>query len=226
MRVSSPLERASRAADTRCVRLAVVAVALLCAASAAAAPSPANPQDAALLARRATPEEQLAQSIARRLTHRAVAVRCVSVDEVPGVLGETPFVNDLPRGYFLLMPSACAELERFRADPAAYDPASCRNSSCAVAISAMVQALDTISHESYHALGFEAESVAECYGMQSLWYVANRLGSSQREGETLAAWYWRYQYPLWRRSHPEYWSPQCKDGGGLDLRPRSHAWPS
>jgi hypothetical protein len=209
------------------VRPAILLAALVCAGTAAAAvPYPANPQDAALLARRATPEEKLAEYVAARLTRRPVMVRCTPVTEVPGVLGLTPFVNHKPRGYFLLMPSACAALERFRAQPTAYDPVACGDELCAERVLRMTQALESVSHESYHTLGFEAEATAECYGMQSLWYVANRLGASQREAERLALWYWRYQYPVWRTSHPEYWSAQCRDGGALDLRKSSHAWPS
>jgi hypothetical protein len=213
------------------VRLAILVASLVCVASASAGggayvPYPANPQDAALLSRGATAQEKLAQSVAARLTRRQVAVRCTPVTEVPGVLGVTPFVNAEPRGYFLLMPNACAELQRFRSAPAAYDPSSCEDVACAQRVSLMVQALETVSHESYHTLGFETESTAECYGMQSLWYVASRLGATQREAERLAGWYWRFQYPAWRRNHPEYWSAQCRDGGALDLRKTSHAWPS
>ena len=209
------------------MRLVVIVAALACAGSAAAAvPYPASPRDAVLLARTPTSEERLAQSVAARLTRRPIAVRCAPVAEVPGVLGLTPFVNHRPRGYFLLMPSACNALERFRAQPKTYDAVLCRDEACAERLSAMVQALESVSHESYHTLGFEAEATAECYGMQSLWYVASRLGASQGEAERLATWYWRYQYPAWRASHPEYWSKECRDGGALDLRKDSHAWPS
>lgn len=209
------------------MRLAILVAALACVASAAAAvPYPASPQDAALLARRSTPEERLAEAVARRLTRLPVVVRCVRVNEAPGVLGLTPFANHRPRGYFLLMPTACAELEQFRERPETYDPSSCGAGACVERISLMVQSLESVSHESYHTLGFQTESTAECYGMQSLWYVANRLGASESEGERLAAWYWHYQYPAWRGSHREYWSAQCRDGGALDLRRRSHAWPS
>ena len=46
-------------------------------------------------------------------------------------------------------------------------------------------------------------------------------------GEALAALYAKQMYPSRRHSaHPEYWSAQCRDGGKLDLRPASHAWPS
>lgn len=196
-------------------------------ASAAAVVYPVRPSDAPLLARSATANERLAESVAYRLTRKRVEVRCTSASESPGVLGLTPFRGDRPGNYFLLMPTACRELASFRADPARFDPAHCEDSACLGAAAAVVQALEAVSHESYHVLGYRSEAIAECYGMQSLWYVAVRLGASTREGESLAAWYWRYRYPAWRTGgHAQYWSARCRDGGALDLRPASHTWPS
>jgi hypothetical protein len=203
-----------------------VVLALGLAASAAAEIYP-RPADARLLVRPPSAEERLAESVARRLTRLPVAVRCSTASEAPGVLGVTPFLNDEPRGYFLLMPLVCRQLTLFRANPAAYDPAVCAGGPCIPRLSLMTQSLETVAHESYHTLGFETEATAECYGMQSVWFVARTLGASVPQSESLAAWYWRYQYPAWRvGSHPQYWSALCRDGGRLDLRPRSHAWPS
>ena len=50
----------------------------------------------------------------------------------------------------------------------------------------MVQSIQTIAHESYHVLGFYLEATAECYGMQSLWYAAHRLGASVEFSQALA----------------------------------------
>jgi hypothetical protein len=212
------------------VRLAFLAgavAAFALGASAAAVVYPARPGDGPLLARASTANERLAESVALRLTGKRVEVRCTSASEAPGVLGLTPFVNGKPSGYFLLMPAACRELARFRESPARYDPSQCTDNACIEGVAVEVQALQAVAHESYHALGYRAEATAECYGMQSLWYVARRLGASTNEAEALADWYWRYRYPAWRTSpHPQYWSAQCRDGGALDLRPRSHAWPS
>ncbi|HEY1367201.1 MAG TPA: hypothetical protein VGF23_08815 [Gaiellaceae bacterium] len=208
-------------------RLLLFAVALAACALAAnaTAATPVRPVDAPLLARSATSQERLAQSIARRLTgHQAVA-RCSVVHEAPGVWGSTPFLNDRPVGYFLLMPKACASLAAFRADPATFDPTACAGS-CPERVYDALFALQTVAHESYHLLGFENEATAECYGMQALWYVARRLGAPVEESQALAALYWR-DYPARRTSpHPEYWSAECRDGGKLDLRPGTHAWPS
>jgi hypothetical protein len=208
------------------VLLAALALVLVLVPAAAAEIYP-RPADARLLARAPSAEERLAESVGRRLTRLPVVVRCSTAAEAPGLLGVTPFLNDEPRGYFLLMPFVCRQLARFRANPVAYDPAACAGGPCVQQLSLMTQSLQTVAHESYHALGFEAEATAECYGMQSLWFVARTLGASVPQSEALAAWYWRYQYPAWRLgNHTQYWSAQCRDGGRLDLRLRSHAWPS
>lgn len=209
------------------MRLAAIFALLALAAPVAAGVRPARPVDAPLLARAATPNELLAQSVAARLTGKKPVVRCGALHASPGVLGITPFLNGHPIGYFLLDPQVCADLAAFRAGPSSYDPAACTGNACLQRVAGTVQAIQTISHESYHVLGWKAEATAECYGMQSLWYTANRLGASAALSQALASWYWAHLYPFRRTSpHPEYWSAECRDGGKLDLRPKAHAWPS
>ena len=209
------------------MRLALALVLLLTLVPAAAAVTPARPQDASLLKRAATPNELLAQSVAARLTRQKPVVRCTAVPLGSGELGVTPFVNGRPVGYFLLSSEVCAELAAFRMNHSSYDPAACTTNACLDRVAETVQAIQTISHESYHVLGWQSEAAAECYGMQSLWYTANRLGASVALSQELASWYWVHVYPLRRTSsHPEYWSAECRDGGKLDLRPATHGWPS
>ena len=208
------------------MRLAILLAVLVLAAPAAAGVRPANPSDAALLARAATPDELLAQSVAARLTGKKPLVRCAPLP-ASGELGVTPFLNSGSAGYFLLNARVCSELAAFRAKPSAYDPASCADDPCFQRVFQTVQAIQTIAHESYHVLGWKPEAAAECYGMQSLWYAANRLGASVALSQRLGAWYWAHLYPLRRTSrYPQYWSAECRDGGKLDLRPASHGWPS
>ena len=90
----------------------------------------------------------------------------------------------------------------------------------------MALALATVSHESYHVLGYRLENQVECYGMQSIWFVATSLGASVAEGQRIAAFYWKTTYAQREHSTPTYWSAECRDGGKYDLRPASHAWPS
>jgi hypothetical protein len=200
---------------------------LAVAAPASAVVYPARPYDAPLLARASTPNERLAEAVAQRLTRRPAVVRCASGHLKPGELGVTPFVNNQPRGYFLMAPETCALLASFRSNPGAFDPGACKDTACLRRAGAAAMALETITHEAYHLLGYQNEATAECYGLQSLWYSAVRLGASPQLGETLASLYANEMYPSRRTSeHPEYWSAECRDGGKLDLRPSSHAWPS
>jgi hypothetical protein len=210
--------------------LATIALAACAAASAHAEARPLRPGDAAVLKRSATAEEKVAQAVARRLTRLSPTVRCgdlgISVPAGMMVTGITLLPPHGPADYFLLLPEMCNYLSWFRQDPTRYDPDSCADSACIeLAVSAAL-ALATVSHESYHVLGYRLEKQVECYGMQSIWFVATSLGASVAEGQRIAAYYWRTIYAQRRQSTPTYWSAECRDGGKYDLRPASHGWPS
>jgi len=207
----------------------LLGAALLAATVAGAAHAAARPvyrQDRALLARPATVEERIAESVSDRLTHHRVSVRCGPVHESsPRVLGVTPFLNGRPFDYFLMRPPECTYLSWFRAAPARWDPRSCAASDCAY-VARILLALATVAHESYHLLGYTNEAQVECYGMQSIWFVAASLGSTVAEGQALASFYATRVYPARRVTTPAYWSAGCRDGGTYDLRPQSTNWPS
>jgi hypothetical protein len=143
-----------------------------------------------------------------------------------GVDGITLFVGNRPAGYALLLPEVCAQLVAFREDPAAWDPAACGDNTCLLAVAQAAFAIATVTHESYHLLGYRNEAQVECYGMQSIWYAATKLGASVAVAQRLARFYADQLYPKRELSTPAYWSAQCRDGGKYDLRASSHAWPS
>lgn len=211
--------------------VALLAVAAATAGVASASVRPVRAADRSLLARVPTADERVAQQVADRLTRKHVAVRCGRLG-VPGaawpngITGITLFVGDKPAGYAVLLPAVCAQLTAFRRDPEAWDPARCADASCDAAVAHAAMAIATVTHESYHLLGYRNEAQVECYGMQSIWYAATKLGASVREGQALAHFYAAKLYPRRRTQTPAYWSPQCRDGGRYDLRSRSHAWPS
>jgi hypothetical protein len=212
------------------MRIRALAASLLVAGIAAAAASanarPVFPGDRALLARPATPEERIAERVADRLTRHHVSVRCGDVHvSNPHVTGVTPMLDGRPFDYFLMRPPECAYLAWFRRDPARWDPLACVTTDCAY-VSRIALALATVSHESYHLLGYSNEARVECYGMQSIWFVAHELGATVAESQAIASFYADRIYPLRRTNTPAYWSPECRDGGTLDLRPASHRWPS
>ena len=212
--------------------LGVLCGAGLLAGVAHASARPLRPSDAALLKRAPTPEEVIAQNVAARLTRLHPEVRCgplgISVPAGALVTGITLIPPHGPAGYFLLLPEMCNYLAWFRADPLRYDPSACTDtdSDCQKTDGLAALALATVSHESYHVLGYRNEAQVECYGMQSIWFVATSLGASVAEGQRIAQFYWTHIYAEREESTPSYWSPECRDGGKYDLRPKSHSWPS
>ena len=196
------------------------------AASAHATARPVTAQDRALLARPATYEEKIAEQVTDRLTGHKASVRCGALGiSDPRVLGVTPLLNQLSFDYFLMRPAECTYLAWFRQAPARWDPRSCTGDDCA-RVGDVAMALAVVAHESYHVLGYSNEAQVECYGMQSIWYVANKLGASVAEAQALGSLYATRMYPTRRTQTPTYWSAECRDGGKYDLRPASHGWPS
>jgi hypothetical protein len=208
----------------------VLAFAAVAAASAHAEARPLRPGDAAVLNRPATAEERVAEAVAKRLTRLSPSVRCgdLGIDVPAGMMvtGITLLPAHGPADYFLLLPQMCNYLSWFRQSPERYDPDACRDSACLQAAANAALALATVSHESYHVLGYRLEKQVECYGMQSIWFVATSLGATVAEGQRIAAFYWRTTYAQRRLATPTYWSAECRDGGKYDLRPGSHSWPS
>ena len=206
--------------------LATVFLTGVLAASASADARPVTAKDRALLARPATYEEQIAEQVARRLTGHNASVRCGSLGmSNPRILGVTMLLHNRSFDYFLMRPAECTYLAWFRESPARWDPRSCVSADCAH-VGDITWALATVAHESYHILGYSNEAQVECYGMQSIWFVANKLGASIAEAQAIASLYATQMYPRRRYQTPTYWSAECRDGGKLDLRPALARWPS
>jgi hypothetical protein len=205
----------------------VLLVAALLPVAAHASARPVTAADRALLSRPATADEKIAQTVAERLTgHKSVSVRCLQMHlYFKNVLGVTPMLDGHAFDYFLMEPEACTSIAWFHTAPARWDPRTCAPADCKYVVP-ITWALETVSHESYHLLGYTNEAQVDCYGMQSIWFVATRLGASLSEAQALAQLFWQQLYPLRRTETPLYWSPQCRDGGAYDLRPGSSAWPS
>jgi hypothetical protein len=72
-----------------------------------------------------------------------------------------------------------------------------------------------------HAVGTE-EQVAECWGMQHIRDATRRLGGSPEYAGRLAE---RFATEIFPREERKYRSDACRDGGALDLRPKSRVWP-
>jgi hypothetical protein len=87
---------------------------------------------------------------------------------------------------------------------------------------ALAWSVETLAHESVHVRGIADEWKAECYGMQTMTTAASALGRTRAEGRYLASYYWRVWYP---QNESPYRSPECRNGGPLDLHPNGDTWP-
>jgi hypothetical protein len=128
----------------------------------------------------------------------------------------TPRRPSLPNAYRIqLSPSICATLARlvYEDVPAQQDPWP----------EALAWSVAALAHESQHVRGIFDEAVAECYGVQAIAATTVALGRTGSEGRFVASLYWRNAYL--RQDEPAYRSEECRDGGGLDLRPESNTWP-
>ena len=208
------------------VAAAIAVVAVFAVSARASDARPVTPQDKVLLARSASYEEQIAEQVARRLTGHDASVRCGSLWGAPSyVLGITPLLKGRSFDYFLMRPAECMYLAWFHEAPLRWDPRTCNGDDCARVLS-IAMALAVVAHESYHVLGYTNEAQVECYGMQSIWFVANKLGAPVAEAQALATLYATRMYPTRRTQFPEYWSAECRDGGKYDLRRSLARWPS
>jgi hypothetical protein len=134
------------------------------------------------------------------------------------------FLDGRPADYAILSEYTCKGLATFAAKPRSFAPGRCTGSACA-GPEAAAMVLEVLAHESYHLWGAREEAKAECYGLQSVFYVATRLGAPLDEAKALGRLYWTDVYRQHGSDWPRYYSPDCRSGGRLDLRPGDTRWP-
>jgi hypothetical protein len=167
--------------------------------------------------------------VASAIAQRSVAVDCPGfwhrLVEVSGEDGRVHFdVAGRPSDNAELSSRTCDRLENFaRATPKpSLDCLLPDDRACAREIVETARALATLAHEAYHLAGVRDEAAAECYAIQTVDFVTEKLGATAVQGAILARWAARTS----ARTHPpEYHSPECRRGGALDLEPHTPAWP-
>ena len=168
-------------------------------------------------------QQETLAAIATELAGRPVAVHCPgflnSLVDVHGEAGRVRFSADgTPANSTDLSPSTCSSLRHLdRVDFTCVERDTCGFKEFKAAWAA-----HTLAHESFHLRGFEDEGIAECYALQNTAFVAERLGVPTRAAKDLQAWLYERGYP---NEPTEYQSPQCYDGGPLDLRPQQTLFP-
>jgi hypothetical protein len=95
---------------------------------------------------------------------------------------------------------------------------------CSPGVEKAVYSLLVLSHEAQHLRGVRSEGEAQCYAIQTMALVAERLGSPPEEARAVASHFLVVDQP---RMPSEYGlSADCADGKRLDLDPASSAWPT
>ena len=163
--------------------------------------------------------DRVAQEISGR---RDVSVRCGPTAD-PSILGSVTFYGASPGREALLAPLVCSTLRRLWAGR--LPSLACTElgqGQCGQDVLEPAWAASALAHESYHLRGVRNEAAAECYGLQSTALVAWRLHAPPAYAERLAAYtFWNVRPPV----DYGYFSPECRDGGTLDLHPASSVWP-
>src|SRR3954463_15729469 len=159
--------------------------------------------------------------IATDLARRPVKIRCEGLSGAltgpRGESGRTEFLGDKPVSVSYLQEGICQTLHAYG-----------RNISAATCLLPcdrpleIAWSLNTLAHESYHLAGVREEAETECYALQAIDFVAHSLGASDAQARALATFSFE---TLPQRMPAEYTSPQCYDGGKLDLFPGNPRWP-
>lgn len=149
---------------------------------------------------------------------KSIAVGCWSEADWPGVSGDSGDGIYSTLGFYLpsmphwvqLAPDVCRGF-----DTLLYHRPRFPNRITA-------NAVETLTHETMHALGVENEAKAECFGMQLSLVVAIRLGIPRTYAESLA----RLSLQNYGSHPPRYRDPgRCRENGEWDLFPSRNSPP-
>ena len=174
-------------------------------------------------------EESRLGSIAGEIARRPVSIHCQgAVGEAIDVTAESGSVefdaNGHPADVADIKRKVCQRLQHFpKARTSTRFACLDTPSRCDASVVNDAIALDVLAHESWHLEGNRNEAVTECYAEQTVGFVATKLGSDDVQARGLARLVHLLVYP---HMPDEYRSAECRDGGALDLRPGSSAWPS
>ena len=169
------------------------------------------------------------EPIASAIAGRAVKVRC------PGPIGRALGQDTLegsvrfsadgrPANDTQLRATSCAELDALAEGRRARELACTERAGilCGRHGAELAMAVDVITHESFHLQGIQDEAKTECSSLQTMAETAQRLGATPAQGAALARGQYAETYP---RMPDHYRSPDCSEGGALDLRPDDPHFP-
>ncbi len=149
------------------------------------------------------------------LAHRDVGVRC------QGILGNMVDIGPELGTVAFDAEGEPADITRIKRDACGWAKAYAAGNRRITENNAL--AVHVLAHEAMHLRGITSEAVAECYSMQHAPTLARRLGATPMQAQQLSEFYWEAIYP---GMPSEYTTPDCVNGGRLDLNKQSDVWPT
>jgi hypothetical protein len=159
-------------------------------------------------------DEHALARVASEIVGRPVGVHCqgffASMLDINDRTGEVRFSADgRPPNRMFLTRGTCKALKRFRTGH--------RGLTLGAA-----EAINTLTHESFHLRGVVNEAATQCYAIQTDAWTVVRLGGTPAEGDAVATLVYAEQPNM----PSEYQSSDCRAGGSLDLHPDTAAFPT
>jgi hypothetical protein len=149
---------------------------------------------------------------ASRIAGHAVTIRCDDSGSHVGAVQHSDGVAQIGGRLAYLAPERCHDLYRLAFEDE-------------VSFSQTARSLAVLAHESWHLRGVRDEAATECYALQSGVELGRRLGLSEGTARQMM----RQQLAenaLRAGTTSEYRvTPECRDGGRLDLHPDSSQFP-
>jgi hypothetical protein len=166
----------------------------------------------------AIPGERKSEAVARfseeasRIAEKPVTVRCDEARDYVGSVQHADGVAVVGGELAILTPEICNDLYRLAFEHQTDGVRAGR-------------ALAVLAHEAWHLRGEADESTVECYALQSGVELGRRLGLSEERARQLMRQQW-VENALRGVDTLEYrLTPECRDGGQLDLDPAESSFP-
>ena len=166
----------------------------------------------------AIPGERRSEAVARfseeasQIAEKPVAIRCDEGRDYVGAVQHADGVAVVGGELAILTPEVCNDLYRLAFE---HETDGVRTG----------RALAVLAHEAWHLRGEADESTVECYALQSGVELGQRLGLSEGRARQLMRQQ-RVENALRGVDTLEYrLTPECRDGGQLDLDPAESSFP-
>jgi hypothetical protein len=149
---------------------------------------------------------------ASRIAGKPVTIRCDESGRHVGAVQHADGVATVGGDLAYLTPERCLDLYRLAFEDE-------------VTSSRTARALAVLAHEAWHLRGVADEGTTECYALQSGVEVGTRLGLSEDTARQMMRQQLAENALRSRGSFEYRVSPDCRDGGRLDLAPSREQFP-